>query len=331
MLFALRVLRRKRVKPISRYVSATRTVGTRLFIGMAMLLGLGSPVFGAADKPDKHIQVKAVPVTGNISMLIGVGGFAGGNVGVSAGEDGILIVDDQLTPFSKQIEQRLSELKICSDCGSLSYLINTHWHFDHVGGNAYFGDQATIIAHENVRKILAAPSELKAFDMRFDASSKQALPEITYKDSVSIHFNGEEIKVIHLPNGHTDGDSIIYFTESNVLHLGDHFFNRIFAFIDLEHGGNVVGLTKNIASVLEMFPADVKIIPGHGELANMDDLKAYHRMLVETTRIVKERMDAGKSLDQILQEGLPDEWKAWEWQFVDRAGWIKLVHGSLKQ
>ncbi|NQV84872.1 MAG: MBL fold metallo-hydrolase [Rhodospirillales bacterium] len=282
-----------------------------------------------AQSEKKEITIGVVPVSGPISMLIGVNGFSGGNVGVSAGRDGMLIVDDKLDTFSHKLEKRLDDLKICSECGDLKFVINTHWHFDHAGGNAYFGDQAVIVAHDNVRKLMAAPQEIKFFKMKLPASPDQALPVITYAKSVSVHFNGEEIRVIHFPNGHTDGDSVVHFTKSNVLHLGDQFFNGLFPFVDLEHGGNVVSMTRNIGEMIKMFPADAKIIPGHGPLGDMAALKAFHAMLTQTTKIVKDRMAAGKSLTEIQAAGLPEKWKSWAW-LINAESWIALVHGSLK-
>ena len=272
------------------------------------------------------IMIEATHVAGNVSVLMGVGGFSGGNVGVSAGEDGLLIIDDKLAPMSEKLEAKLAAM----NKGDVKFLINTHWHFDHTGANGVFGSKkAIIVAHENVRKLLESPQELKAFNMKLPASPKEALPTITFKQSTSLHFNGEEIQVIHMPNGHTDGDSVIYFTNSNVLHMGDHFFNHLFPFIDLEHGGSVKGMARNVAQAIDRFPADAKVIPGHGALGSMEDLKAFHEMLVATTKIVEDHMKAGKSLEQIQVEGLPKKWDSWQWEFFDTKGWIGIVHTSL--
>ena len=217
------------------------------------------------ESSDEKNRLEIIHVKGNVSMLIGFDGSTGGNIGVSAGSDGLLIVDDGIIPVIDDIKSKLTELKTCNTCGDVEFLLNTHWHFDHVENNANFGqDDAVIIAHSNVRELLSSPQELKLFGMKFDASPKEALSVITFDESLSVYFNDEEIQVIHVPNGHTNSDSIVYFTESNVLHLGDHFFNGMFPFVDLEHGGDVQGLTKNIGQVIDEFPVDVKIIPGHG-------------------------------------------------------------------
>jgi len=310
-----------------RQLTGACLVGAFIFAGT----GIGVAAHIKPPKPGKaDFPISVVPVAGPISMLIGANGFTGGNVGVSSGPDGILIVDDKLQPYSHKLEARLDDLKTCTFCGDLKFVINTHWHGDHAGGNAYFGDEAVIVAHDNVRKLMSAPQEIKIFKMKIPASPDEALPVITYRNSVSVHFNGEEIRVIHYPNGHTDGDSVVHFTKSNVLHLGDHFFNGLFPFIDVENGGNVISMTRNIGEIIKTFPADVKIIPGHGPLGNMSDLKAMLVMMKATTKIVKDRMAAGKSLKEIQAAGFPEKWKSWSWRITTET-WIAVIHASLKK
>lgn len=275
---------------------------------------------GARAQQDySKVQIKTTRVSGNVYMLEG----AGGNIGVSAGADGIIIIDDQFAPLADKIR---AALKVINP-GALHFILNTHFHGDHTGGNATFGRDATIIAHDNVRKRLAA--EQTVLGEKVPASPKEALPVITYAQSVSVHFNGEEIKVIHFPHGHTDGDSVIFFTGSNVVHMGDDFFAGRFPFVDLDSGGDVVGMTKNVGEIIAQLPADVKIIPGHGALSNLDDLKSYHRMLMTTTDIVRRQIKAGKTLAQIKAAGLPDEWKTWGAGFIQTDRWIETVYKSL--
>jgi cyclase len=275
---------------------------------------------GARAQQDlSKVEIKATHVAGNIHMLEG----SGGNIGVSVGADGILIVDDQFAPLADKIRVALKKLGE----GKLKYVLNTHWHGDHTGGNKEFGPEAPIIAHDNVRKRLAG--ELKAEGRETPASPKEALPVITFDQSLSVHFNGEEIRVLHYPHGHTDGDSVIFFTRSNVVHMGDDFFNGMFPFIDLASGGDVEGYARNVESVIAKIPADAKIIPGHGPLASVTDLKNFHRMLVETTGIVRERMKAGKSLDQIKAEGLPEKWNSWGTGFIKTPVWIQTLYQGL--
>lgn len=267
------------------------------------------------------VEIKSTKVAGNVYMLQG----QGGNIGVSVGPDGILIVDDQYAPLADKIKAALKTLGE----GKLKFVLNTHWHGDHTGSNAAFSPEAPIIAHDNSRNRMATDQKSEFWKRTTPASPKEALPVITFDHSLTVHFNGEEIRVIHFPKGHTDGDSIIFFTNSNVVHMGDHFFAGRFPFVDLESGGTVAGFTKNVADVIGKLPAGVKIIPGHGPLSTSDDLKLFHRMLVETTDIVRQKMAAGKTLEQIKTDGLPEEWKSWGTGFIKTDVWIETIHRSL--
>ena len=269
------------------------------------------------------VEITATKVAGNVHMLQG----AGGNIGVSVGPDGILIVDDQFAPLAEKIKAALKTLGE----GKLKFVLNTHWHGDHTGGNAQFGPEAPIIAHDNVRRRLATEQRIEIFKSTVPASPKEALPVITFDKSLSVHFNGEEIKVIHFPQGHTDGDSIIFFTTSNVVHMGDDFFVGKFPFVDLDSGGSVQGLTKNIGDIIPKLAADVKIIPGHGALATVEDLKQFHNMLKETTAIVQGKIKAGKTMEQIKTEGLPAEWTSWGTGFIKTDVWLEIVYRSLSK
>ena len=257
-----------------------------------------------------RIKIKTTHVAGNIYMLEG----AGGNIGASVGPDGILLVDDQFAPLAEKIRNALKELGE----GQLKFLINTHFHGDHTGGNVVFGNEAHIISHTNVRKRL-----------QIESSPQEALPVVTFDDSLSIHFNGEEIRVIHFPNSHTDGDSVIFFTGSNVVHMGDLFFSGRFPYVDLNNGGDVEGLIKHIEKLLAELPPDVKLIPGHGPLSDIDDLRTYHQTLVETRDMIRDQIEAGKSLDEIKAAGLPKKWRSWGTGFISTGRWIEIVHRSL--
>lgn len=279
--------------------------------------------FGAglarAQQDFSQVELKVSQVKDNIYMINGTGG----NIGVSVGSDGILIVDDKFAPLADKIRAALKDV----GGGDLKFILNTHWHGDHTGGNQVFGPEAPIIAQANVRKRLM--TEQHIFGRTVPPAPKEAWPVITFDESVSVHFNGEEIKVIHFPRGHTDGDSIIFFTGANVVHMGDDFFAGRFPFVDLDSGGDVEGLAENVVEVIDELPPDVKIIPGHGPLSTLDDLRAYHRMLVETTAIIRQRMAAGKSLEEMQAEGLPEEWASWGSGFIATERWIEIVHRSL--
>jgi len=267
-----------------------------------------------AQQDFSKVEITATKVSGNIYMLQG----SGGNIGVSVGADGILIVDDQFAPLADKIKAALKTLGE----GKLKFILNTHYHGDHTGGNAVFGPEAPIIAQTNVRKRLQQGTQGQ------QPAPKEALPVITFDQSVSVHFNGEEIRVLHFPHGHTDGDAIIFFTSSNVIHMGDDFFNGMFPFVDIDSGGDVAGYIKNVGDVLAKLPAGAKIIPGHGPPATADDLKKFHDMLVATTGIVQQKIKTGKTLDQIKAEGLPDEWKSWGTGFIKTDRWIETIYRS---
>jgi glyoxylase-like metal-dependent hydrolase (beta-lactamase superfamily II) len=282
--------------------------------------GAAGPRPAAAQGQDlSKVEVKVVPVAGPVSMLVG----AGGNIGVSAGTDGILMIDDQFAELAPKISAALATL----GNGKLKLVINTHWHPDHTGGNAIFGMDAPIIAQTNVRSRLA--TEQNVLGQKHPPAPHAALPVITYDQTVSVHWNGEEIKVVHFPHGHTDGDSIIFFTGSHVVHMGDDFFAGTFPFVDLATGGSVQGLTDNVGRALSMMPADARVIPGHGPLSTRADLEAFHAMLVETTGIVHQRMQAGESLEKMQAEGLPEKFKSLGTGFVDAKRWIQTIHDSL--
>jgi glyoxylase-like metal-dependent hydrolase (beta-lactamase superfamily II) len=292
----------------------------RYLVSATLIGALLSVAFASPQQQDfSSVEVKASPVAGNVHMLMG----RGGNIGVSVGPDGILIVDDQFAPLADKIRAALKGLGE----GKLRFLLNTHWHGDHTGSNAVFGKEATIIAHDNVRKRLE--SGMSASDRTVAPAAKDALPVITFDKSLTVHFNGEEIRAIHYPKGHTDGDSIIFFTKSNVVHMGDDFFNGMFPFIDLASGGDVEGYVKNIGDVIPKIPAGAKIIPGHGPLATIDDLKAFHAMLLETVDVVRKQMLAGKTLDDIKKAGMPDKYKSWGAGFVPTDRWITTIHTGL--
>jgi len=263
------------------------------------------------------IEIKPTKVAGSVYMIAGtddMAAFSGGNIAVSIGEDGVLMVDSKFAPLGSKIKTAIKEIG-----GDLpKYIINTHVHDDHINGNSAFRSDGTIIAHTNIRK-------------RLTDKPKDLWPVITFDQSLSIHMNGEEIKAIHYPKGHTDGDAIIYFIGSNVVHMGDHLFNKMFPFVDLNSGGTVQGFMANTKKTLDEIQEDVKIIPGHGPLASKTDLQENYRMLQETVALVTEKMKAGKSLDDIKKEGLQEEWKSWSWSFITEGKWIETIYNSYSE
>lgn len=277
------------------------------------------------DQDFSKIELKKIKVTDHIYMLQGVNGFAGGNIAVSVGEDGTLMVDDQLSPMNEKITLLLENMQ----ADKPKFVLNTHWHGDHTGGNAVFGKDATIIAHHNVRKRVS--TDQHGHFGKTPASPKHAWPIITFNEALSIHFNGEEIRFLHFPNGHTDGDGVVYFVESNVVHMGDLLFTDVFPFIDLDTGGNVFKYAENLQTIMEWLPEDVKIIPGHGQLTDIKGIEKTHNMLLETSMYVIGKVNQGKTLEDIQSEGLPEEWKSWGNGFVNEKFWISLIVNSHKQ
>lgn len=281
-----------------------------------------SAVFGHWD--DSHFEnrqdvtIKVTKVTGNVYMLQG----RGGNVGAIVGADGILIIDDDYKNVSAKLRDALKEL------GSPfpKFIFNTHWHGDHTEGNQSFGNESIIIAQTNVRKRLSQLNTILGQTVQPYPSF--AWPMVTYDESISIHFDGDDIKAVHYPNGHTDGDSVIFFANANVVHMGDDFFAGRFPFVDLDSGGSVQGLVNNVALILAKIPADTKVIPGHGPLSTVQDLKNYHDTLVETAKIVQDGMKKKKTLDDLKKAGLPDKYKDYGSGFIKTDTWVETVYKS---
>ncbi len=297
----------------------------RSFVAIAALLvGLLLPVAGFTQNP-ANIKLSTTKLNDHLYMIEPTPPMAG-NLAVSAGADGILLVDDQMMEVAPAIRAAIAEIQE----GEVEFLVNTHWHFDHAGGNAAFGLEAAILAHENVReRLLTGSAEGSRFPV--PPAPAEALPVLTYREGVTLHWNGERVDIVHLPPAHTDGDSIIIFRDSNVVHMGDLFFNTGgFPFADLESGGNALGVRDNVKTVLEMVDDEVRIIPGHGPLASKADLERYHDVLDMTINHVSAAANAGKSLEEITAAGLPEEFKSYgTGGFIPEAAWIQFVFDSM--
>ena len=251
------------------------------------------------------VEIKTVPVAGPVYMLEG----AGGNIGVSVGADGVLMVDSQFAPLAERI---LAAVKALGG-GPPKLLLNTHLHGDHVGGNSFFATTGVVLAHDNVRTRMAGT----------DAAG---LPTATFQDRVRLFFNGDEIDVIHLPGGHTDGDAVVWFKNSKVIHMGDLLFNQRFPFVDVANGGTVRGLLRNLQRVLDMLPPDTKVIPGHGPLGGVPDIVATADMIRLSVAAVRKAV-AASTVDELKESGI-EGYQDWSWDFVNTARWIDTIVAS---
>ncbi len=282
---------------------------------------LALPLSGQAAP--KEVQIETVEVAAGVYMLVG----QGGNIGVSAGEDGVFLIDDQFAPLTAKIKAAVTEISQ----EPVRFLLNTHWHYDHTGGNENWGEEgAVIVAHDNVRRRLSTGGLIEFFKNQIPPSPKAALPVITFADSVTFHLNGDELHVFHVPPAHTDGDSVIHFKKANAVHMGDLFFNGLFPFIDGSSGGSVDGVIAAAERVHAMIDEETKIIPGHGGLGNRAELAAYIEMLKGVRARIGALVEAGKSLEEVQAAKPTAAWDdPWGKTFLNGEQFTAIVYGIL--
>lgn len=278
-----------------------------------------------AQQDFSKVQIETQQIAPGVHMLIG----SGGNIGVSTGEDGTLIIDDQYAPLTEKILAAIRD--ITSD--PVRFVVNTHWHGDHTGGNENIGKTgAVIVAHENVRVRMSTEQFNRFRNTTTPPSPKGALPVVTFTEDVSFHVNGDELHVFHVDPAHTDGDSVIHWKSANVFHMGDLFFAGRYPYVDLASGGDVNGIIAAAERVLALANGSSKIIPGHGPLSTKADLQKYHDVLVEIRSRIQSQVTAGKSLEEVQAAKPTAEWDAeWGSGFIKGEQITEFVYRSLTE
>ena len=296
-----------------------KTISTLLF-GVA--LAVSNTVLAHQTHPAKETQYQQTKITDSLSMLH----KKGGNIIVSQGEDGVLIIDNGYADLADDLKTALENI---DHHNGLKYVINTHWHFDHTGGNDVLGKISTIVAHDNVRKRLAADSAIPVFEYQGKAHPKHALPTLTYPQAMRIHFNNDELQLEHYANSHTDGDTVVFFKNANLVHMGDLMFYPNFPFVDIHNGGNVVNYANSIKHINERIDHNTIVIPGHGPITDKKGLSIFQNMLESTIAEVKVMKDKGLSLEAVQEKGLDKKWQDWGKGFIDEKSWISFIYQSL--
>lgn len=293
-------------------------------IALGVTLGIAGLTSAFAQQQDfSKVEIKTIKLGDTLYMLMG----EGGNIGVSAGADGVYLIDDQYAPLSEKI---MAAVKAISD-KPINYVVNTHWHGDHTGGNENFGKAgATIIAHEAVRARMEKGGELAAFKMVVPPAAAGALPVITFSDKAALHLNGETSNLIHVDPAHTDGDTIIHWPAANIIHTGDTFVNGFFPFVDISSGGRLDGIIKSADMVLALADDKTKIIPGHGPLATKADLARFRAMLATVRERVTAAKAAGKTAEEwAASKPLADLDADWGKGFLPLDKFTQIVFGAM--
>jgi glyoxylase-like metal-dependent hydrolase (beta-lactamase superfamily II) len=296
---------------------------SNLLLG-CLLVSLFS-VSAMAQQDFSQVSIKTTEVTPGIYMLKG----AGGNIGLSIGDDGVFMIDDQFAPLTEKISQAIASL---TD-QPLRFIINTHWHFDHTGGNEKLGQGgAIIVAHDNVRERMLKGQTMEAFNMVVPPAPPLALPVVTFDQGVTFHWNDDTLEVIHIAPAHTDGDAVIYFKKANVVHTGDLYWNGLYPFIDAGSGGTTTGMISGVAEILSRIDSDTRVIPGHGPLSNKAEMQVFHDMLQTLYARIKALKEEGKTLEEIVAAKPTADYDAqWGNGFLAPDPWVQIVYSTLAQ
>ncbi len=269
------------------------------------------------------VEIKTTKVAENIYMLQG----RGGNIGVFVGEEGNMIVDNQFAQLADKIKAAINTISE----KPIKYVVNTHWHGDHVGGNEVYGAEGSIIiAHDNVRTRVSTGQFMAFQQNKVEARPEVAWPIVTFSDDITYYFNDEEIMIHHSPSAHTDGDAVIYFKKANVIHMGDTFVRYGYPFIDISAGGTVSGMIANLNETLGMINDETKVIPGHGQLSTRSDMINFRDVLTDIRDKVKKSIEKGKSLDDILSSGITKKYdEKWGGGFIKTKDFLTFVYEDL--
>jgi cyclase len=270
-----------------------------------------------------EVTITATPITDQIYMITG----KGGNIGLFIGKDGTFLIDDQFAPLTEKIVKTIKSV----GGDTPKFLINTHYHGDHTGGNENLGESGTLIfSHDNVRESLSVGSFIEAFKMKNAALSPAGLPVVTFSEDISFHLNGDSVHAVHVPHAHTDGDSFIHFKAANVIHAGDIFFNGFYPFIDVPHGGSLKGTIKAADKLLALADEKTKIIAGHGPLGDKAQLKSYRQMLETAYARLSKLKNEGKSVEEAIAAApLADLEETWGDGLFKGERWIELVYAGV--
>ena len=294
-------------------------------LSLVVILGLAGPLHAQQDF--SKVRIEVTPVADGLYMLTG----AGGNMSLSVGADGAFLVDDQYAPLTEKILAAIAE--ITSE--NVRFVVNTHWHGDHTGGNENLGKAgAILVAHDNVRVRMSTEQFQEVFNRSTPASPPIALPIVTFDFRLIFHWNGHEIHAFHVPNAHTDGDAVINYANSNVFHMGDVFFNGLYPFIDVSSGGTIDGIIAAVERVLNYPPlnSETKFIPGHGPLAGPDELRTYLDLLRTVRERIQSMIDDGMSEDQVVAANPTREYDAeWGGGFMNPETFTRLAYQSLER
>ena len=296
---------------------------TRLPLLVCLAVFLNASAQGQTDF--SKVEIKTEKLSDTTYMMVG----SGGNLGVSIGDDAVFVIDDQFAPLTPKIAAAIARLTN----KPVKFVLNTHWHFDHTGGNVNLGKAgALIVAHDNVRKRMSTEGFIEFLGMKTAAEPSVALPVVTFSTDATFHLNGDEVYVFHVPRAHTDGDAIIHFRKSNVIHMGDTFFNKLYPFIDTSSGGTIDGVIAAVDGALAIANDGTRFIPGHGPLATKADLQAYRTMLASIGARIKAQIKQGMKLeDAIAAKPTADFDEVWGKGFLPPAKFVEMLWKNLQK